>query len=71
MLRIRVNDAAMLAELRASLEDADCSAVPVSDDTLLVTHPFAHDEHEARLELKFFLAAWQAARPGAEAELVS
>jgi hypothetical protein len=35
-----------------------------------VTHPLA-DETEARMELAFFLRAWQATRPDAEVELLA
>jgi hypothetical protein len=71
MLRIHVIDnAAALAELREALVDADCSIAQVADDTLLVTHPLA-DEAEARMELAFFLRAWQAKRPDAEVELLA
>jgi hypothetical protein len=71
MLRIHVNDnAPALAELRQALMDADCSIAQVADDTLLVTHPVT-DETEARLELIFFLRAWQAKRPDAEVELLA
>jgi len=70
MLRIQVNDPNVLDDLRRALRDAECSTEALSDDTLLVTHPFAIEEAEARLELAFFLKAWQASRPGAEAELL-
>ena len=70
MLRIHVNNATALAELRQALADADCSIAQVEEDTLLVTHPL-EDEAEARLELVFFLRAWQADRPDAEVELLA
>jgi hypothetical protein len=70
MLRIHVNNATALAELRQALADADCSIAQVEEDTLLVTHPL-EDEAEARLELAFFLRAWQANRPDAEIELLA
>jgi hypothetical protein len=70
MLRIHVNDNAALADLRQALMDADCSIAQVDEDTLLVTHPL-EDEAEARLELVFFLRAWQADRPDAEIELLA
>jgi hypothetical protein len=50
--------------------DADCSIAQVADDTLLVSHPLT-DETEARMELTFFLRAWQAKRPDAEIELLA
>jgi hypothetical protein len=68
MLRIHVNDPTALADLRKALADADCSIAQVGGATLLVTHPL-EDEAEARLELAFFLRAWQANRPDAEVEL--
>ena len=70
MLRIQVNDTSLLDELRGALGDAECSTAQLSEDTLLVTQPLAVDEAEARLELAFFLKAWEAHRPGAEAELL-
>jgi hypothetical protein len=72
MLRIHVhNDPDVLGDLREALADADCSVTQVGEDTLLVTSPLAVDEDEARLELAFFLRAWQAKTPGAEVELLT
>jgi hypothetical protein len=70
MLRIHVNDNAALADLRQALMDADCSIAQVAEDTLLVTDPL-EDETETRMELAFFLRAWQAKRPDAEVELLA
>jgi hypothetical protein len=70
MLKIHVNDESLLDDLRDALAEASCSTVPVGPDTLLVTHALAVDEGEARLELSFFLSAWQASRPDAEVELL-
>jgi hypothetical protein len=69
-VRVYVNDPGRLEELRAALAEASCLSVAVDDDTLDVAHPSALDEREALIELKFFLRAWQAARPGALVELV-
>ena len=69
-MRVYVNDPARLEELQAALREAQCVSISIDDDTLDVTHPPALDEREARIELTFFLRAWQAARPGALAELV-
>jgi hypothetical protein len=72
MLRIHVNsDSDVLGDLRQALADADCSVAQAGEDTLLVTQPLAADEAEARLELAFFLSAWQAKRPNAEVELLA
>jgi hypothetical protein len=70
MLRIHLNDPALLGDLREALAASDCSVVAIGDDTLLVTNPLAANETEARVELAFFLKAWQARRPGATAELL-
>jgi len=71
MLRIHFHgNPAALSELRQALTNADCSIAQVSDDTLLVSHPL-EDEAEARMELTFFLRAWQAKRPDAEIELLT
>jgi hypothetical protein len=70
MLRIHVNDNAALADLRQALMDADCSIAQVAEDTLLVTQPL-ENETETRMELAFFLRAWQAKRPDAEVELLA
>jgi hypothetical protein len=70
MFRIHVNNENALADLRQALTDADCSIAQVGGDTLLVTHPLT-DEAEARIELVFFLRAWQAKRTDAEIELLA
>jgi len=70
LLRIHVNDPGHVGELRAALAEGDCSTVPVSEDTLLVTFPLGIDEDDARTELLFFLRAWQARRPEVEVELL-
>jgi hypothetical protein len=69
VFRIQLSDPNLLDDLRDALVRADCSAVPVDTNTLLVTSPLPIDE-EARMELAFFLRAWQATRPGIEAELL-
>lgn len=72
MLRIRIdNDPDALRELRQALADADCSVAQEGEDTLLITHPLAFDEAEARVELAFFLEAWRATRPEVELALLA
>jgi hypothetical protein len=70
MIRIRLNDSAALEELRATLAASDYSTARVDDATLLVTHPLAIDEGQARVELGFYLKAWGVAHPGVDAELL-
>jgi hypothetical protein len=69
VFRIQLSDPNLLDDLRDSLARADCSTVPVDTNTLLVTPPLPIDA-EARMELAFFLRAWQATRPGIELELL-
>ena len=72
MLRIRIdNDPDGLRELRRALADAGCSVAQDGEDTLLITHPLAFDEAEARIELGFFLEAWRATRPDVDVELLA
>ena len=71
MLRIHINDPARLGELHEALARAECRPVAVEDDTLLIVEPLALDDREARLELNFFLRAWQAAQvPEVEAHVL-
>ena len=66
-MTIRVNDPRAAEELRSALEAAECVAQRTAADTLEVEFPWADadgDERQARLELAFFIEAWQANRPG-------
>jgi hypothetical protein len=65
-MKIRVSNPRRADELRAALEAADCRAARTSDDTLHVEIPWietAGDIHQARLELAFFVKAWEAQYP--------
>jgi hypothetical protein len=69
VFRIQLSDPGLLDDLRDALVRADCSTVAVDTNTLLVIPPLPIDE-EARMELAFFVRAWQATRPGIEVELL-
>jgi hypothetical protein len=69
--RIRIADPALRPDLLASLDEGNCSAVQLADGTLEVVHRQASTHYEARLELAFFVRAWQARHPEAVAELIS
>jgi hypothetical protein len=69
VFRIQLSDPNLLDDLRDVLAEADCSTVPVDTDTLLITRPLPIDE-ETRVELDFFLRAWQATRPDTEVKLL-
>jgi hypothetical protein len=60
-----------LGELSEALLHGDCLCVPAQDETCEVLHPYAADEREAKIELAFFLRAWQLGRPGPQAELAA
>jgi hypothetical protein len=63
LFRIQLNDPRRIDELREALVEGDYPAVQTSEDTLLVAHPMIIDAAEARMELEFFLKAWQRSRP--------
>jgi hypothetical protein len=72
-VRIRLSHPGVADELRTALEEADCVAALNTEDTLDVEIPWAADEadaHQARLELVFFVKAWQAQHPDLEAAFV-
>ena len=70
LFRIRLGDPRLHRELLASLEDGNCSAVQLPDGTLEVLHRQANTPREARIELTFFVRAWQTKHPDAVAELL-
>lgn len=68
-MKVRVSSECV-AELTEALLHGDCLCVPASGDTCEVLHPYAADEHEARIELAFFLRAFQIGSAG-RAELAA
>ena len=72
-MKIRLSNPGCVDELRAALEALECVAARVADDTVRVEIPWARtdrDLHQARLELTFFVRAWQAQHAGLTAALV-
>jgi hypothetical protein len=70
-VRIRVSDSDCVENLAHGLRSAGCAAVRESGDVLAVVHVEAADALEARLEIEFFLRAWQLAYPGVQTELIA
>ena len=68
--RIRITDPTLWWDLLQSLDVGDCSAVRLSDGTYEVFHRQAANDRDARLELAFFVRAWQSKHPHVVAELV-
>jgi hypothetical protein len=69
-MKVRISSAG-IADLAEALLHGDCLCVPAQDETCEVLHPYAEDEREAKIELAFFLRAWQLGRPGLQAELAA
>ena len=68
---MRVDDPTRVEELQTALRNARCTSAAVGGGMLDVAHPAAIDEREELIELRFFLRAWEAARPGARVVLVT
>ena len=69
-MRVRLNDAAYIRRLKASLLAAGCLAEQVEPGTIRVIHPDAVDDAEAHVELEFFVRAWQLDHPRVVAEFL-
>jgi hypothetical protein len=68
-LRIDVNDEELLADLMGALARHGCLTNRIAPNACRVVCPRARDAREARLEVGFFIRAWQAHHPGVEAIL--
>jgi hypothetical protein len=68
-LIVSVNRPELLDDLLASLRRNDCFASRTGSRTCVVEHPAAVDDAEARVEIAFFLRAWQSQHPDAVATL--
>ena len=66
VMKVRVSEPACLPELVGDLVEGGCVPATVDDETVEVAHPLARDAKEARIELAFFLRAWQSAHPHVE-----
>ena len=69
-MRIRLSDPFHVDELDASLREAEIVSVRADDSTLVVLHPLAIDDRDAKIELTFFVKAWCALRPELQFELL-
>lgn len=70
-MRVLLSKSEFLDELAEALRAADCVVRTVGDRSVDVAHPLAHDEEEARLEVAFFVRAWQASHPELAVHLVT
>jgi hypothetical protein len=69
-LRVHISRPELGEDLAAALAAGDCHCARVHDDTFVVVHRAAADDAEARVELRFFLRAWEARHVGVRAELI-
>jgi len=69
-IRVRLSRPELSEELARALTAGDCLCARVDHETVLVVHRAAADEAEARVELAFFLRAWEGRHEGVEAELL-
>jgi hypothetical protein len=69
-VRIKLSNPILVDELDATLREAEIVSVRADDSTLVVLHPLAIDESEAKIELTFFVKAWCARRPELQFELL-
>jgi hypothetical protein len=69
-MRVRISEPRLMANLVETLRRGDCEFARLRDDELEVTHPHAETDAVARMELRFFLRAWQAQHGHVRVELV-
>ena len=68
-LVVEITQARLLPNLIAGLERSGCRVEPVGSTSCTVVPPPVADLDEARLELAFFLRAWQLQHPGVGARI--
>lgn len=64
---VEITQAVLLPELMTGLADCGCRAESVTPCTCRVVQPDASSPEQARVELDFFLRAWEMRHPGVEA----
>jgi hypothetical protein len=67
-LTIEISCAALLPALIDAFTRGGCRVQRYAETSCRVVHS-AHDEAEARLEVAFFLRAWQLCHPGVDARI--
>jgi hypothetical protein len=68
-MRVHLSDSSLLGALTEDLLRGGCVPSAAGDGALDVIQPDARDAREARLELTFFLRAWQSRHPEVEVSL--
>jgi hypothetical protein len=70
-LRLELSDEQLLSELMGALARQGCFAGLVAPNVCRIVCPGGWTVREARLEIGFFVRAWQVRHPGVEAVLSS
>jgi hypothetical protein len=68
-MKVHISDSSCLVELVHDLLRGGCVPRAVDEETLEVVHPDAHTAAVARMELTFFLRAWQSRHPDVDVRL--
>jgi hypothetical protein len=68
-LRLELSDERHLADLMVALARHGCLTDRITPNACRIACPRSWSPHEARLEIGFFLRAWQAHHPGVTAIL--
>jgi hypothetical protein len=69
-VRVRLSDQALIDDLKAYLEAAECSVRVVGEVTLDVAMPRAPTDAQALREIAIYLKTWQAMNPNVHARIV-
>jgi hypothetical protein len=69
-VRVRLSDQALIDDVKAYLEAAECSARVVGEVTLDVAMPRAPTDAQALREIAIYLKTWQAMNPNVHARIV-
>ena len=68
-MKLEVSDEKLLGELMGALTRHGCRADQIAPNVCRIVYPRAWTAREARLELTFFVRAWQVNHPGVRAVL--
>ena len=68
-LLVEITQPALLPDLISGLERSGCVADPIAPSACRVSPVNGADVVEERLELAFFIRAWQLGHPGVEATI--
>jgi hypothetical protein len=68
-IKLELSDENLLEELMSTLARHGCLADRIAPNVCRIAYPRAWTAREARLELRFFVRAWQANHPGVTAVL--